>query len=382
MMTTATEPFALTDTEKHFGPDDTAWQFLRLSENYHIAFRLVNKMPNDPDALAAILERLESPSSVRIASAQDTTCWQKFGIAAWLDPEHERLPTLKSPSDSWFFPLKRPIQDNPRRLEISGEPPLFEGRPQSSESPQLLAEEFAFGYGRLTSRGATASRIRHRERMLWVAIDCSVPVDGQIATLEILAERHRTYWRSDGLLTTDQCSTHVIEVDHEDAFPQVRFRRAHDRGIVDEDTGYLWRVVGIDTLGPIQMEIEECHKQLRDIFHQHLDDELVTRWPKRFPRSMPNAPGNPSPAPESSCYLKSLLEIARLIPKCSNDEAKQANNIARELRLNSSRPGWEQIFVSEFERRHIVRAKSLVTHLHRWLVHAQVAFIESPPSDD
>jgi hypothetical protein len=381
-MNTTTEPFALTDTEKRFGPDDTTWQFLRLSESYRLAFRLVSKMPNDPGALSVILDRLEFPSLVRIASAQDTTCWQKFGIAAWLNPEHERLPALKSPSDSWFFHLKRPIQDNPRRLEVSGEPPLLDGRPQPCESPQLLAEESAFGYGRLTLRGATASRIRHRERMLWVAIDCSVPVDGQITMLEILAKKHRAYWRRDGLLTTDRCSTYVLNVDHEDAFPQVRFRRAHDRGIVDEDTGHFWRVVGIDTLGPIQMEIEACHRRLRDIHHQYLDDKLVTHWPKRFPRSMQNTPDNPFPAPESNCYLKSLLEIAKLIPKHSNEEGTQANDIARELQLNSSRPGWEKIFVDEFEERHIVRAESLVTHLHRWLVHAQVAFAESPPGDD
>ena len=381
MTNTNLERFALTDVERHFGPDDTAWQFLRHSDEYQKAFRRVSKMPNDPDALAAILDRLVSPSSVRIASAQDTTCWRKFGIAAWLDPTHEYLPALKSRNDSWFFPLKRPVQDDPRRLEISGEPPLLEGRMRPSPGPQLIAEELAFGYGNVISRSAMTSRIRDRERMLWVAIDCSVPVDGQIAALEILAQRHRSYWRDDGLLTTDECTTYIEEIEWEDVFSQVRFRRAHDRGIVDEDTGYLWRIVGIDTLGPISTETETCHRQLRDVYFQHLADYSVTHWPKRFPRGMPSAPDDQSPAPSDYCYLKALLEIVRLLPEYALDEANQAKGIEKELRLDNSRRGWQRVFANELEERHIVRAKRLVTHLYRWLVHGQIAFSEFLATD-
>ncbi|MDR8399759.1 hypothetical protein NE850_25970 [Paraburkholderia sp. USG1] len=373
------EPFALTDAEKQFCPDDTAWQFLRLSEQYCQAFRLVSKMPNDPDALAAIQSRLEFPSSARLVSAQDTTCWRKFGIAAWLDPSHKQLPRLKSKDDSWFFPLKRPVQENPRRLEVSDEPPLLEGRSNSLEVPRLLAEELAFGYGKLALLSAPKGRIRDKERMLWVSIDCSVPVDGQVAALEVLAKRHRSYWRNDGLLTTDECITYVEEIGWEDVFAHVRFRRAHDRGIGEDDTGHLWRVVGINTLGPIRMEIEECRRRLQQIFHQHLDDRLVTRWPKRFPRSMPNVPGNPSPPPESNCYLKALIEIASLLQHYDGDEANQANYIAEEFKLANQ--GWQRIFRNELESQHIVHATSLVTHHHRWLVHAQIAFTESPQSD-
>jgi CHAD domain-containing protein len=381
MTTNAFEPFALTDTEKHFGPDDTTWKFLRQSDEYRAGFRRVSKMPNDQDALDAIRDRLVSTASVRIASAQDITCWQKFGIAAWLDPKHEQLPALKSHNDSWFFPLKRPIQDNPRRLEVSGEPPLLEGRMRASYGPQLIAEELTFGYGKLTSRPTPASRNHYRECMLWVAIDCSVPVEGQIAALEILAEKHRAYWRDDGLRTTDECTAYVEAIGWEDVFSHVRFRRAHDRGIVEEDTAHLWRVVGIDTLGPVRTEIDVCRQQLQQIYHQHLDDELVEHWPKRFRRSMPNARGNPLPAPESNCYLKALLVIAQLMPKYVQDQKNQANNIARELQLYNSRHGWKQIFESELEKRHLIRAKNLVTYLHRWLVHAQISFAKSDPND-
>ncbi len=378
-MTTTTEPFSLTDAEKQFGPDDAAWQFLQLSEEYRQAFRLVSKMPNDRNALAAIQSRLDFPASVRIASAQDTTCWRKFGIAAWLDPTHGELPRLKCVDDSWFFPLNRPVQENPRRLEVSDEPPLLEGRSNSLEAPRLLAEELAFGYGKLAPLPTPNGRVRYKERMLWAAIDCSVPIDGQVAALEVLAKRHRSYWRDDGLLTTDECITYVEEIDWEEVFAHVRFRRAHDRGIVEEDTGHLWRVVGINALGPIRMEIEECRRRLQQIFHQHLDDKLVTRWPKRFPRSMPNVPGNPSPAPESNCYLKALLEVAWLLQDYAGEEANQAKHIARELQLASQ--GWQRVFLNELESLHIVHAKSLVTHHHRWLVHAQITFTESPQNN-
>lgn len=151
MTTASAQQFALTDMEMTFGTDDTFWQFLRNCPEYQRAFRRVSKMPNNTDALTAILEHIQNPSFVRIASSQDDTCRQKFGIGAWLDYTHEQLPRLKHSDDSWFFHLKRPVQEDPRRKEVSAEPPLLDGRLPPFETPRLLAEELAFGYAALAS---------------------------------------------------------------------------------------------------------------------------------------------------------------------------------------------------------------------------------------
>lgn len=138
--------FALIDSEKTFKSDDTAWQFLKWNPEYREAFFELNETKSDPAALEKLFSHIEDPSPEMIACAQDITCRERFGIAAWVDPNRDQLPALKAPGDSWFFPLKRVEQ------QVSAQ--ILRKQGQSPEKlewyPWLTVRETPFGYGPVT----------------------------------------------------------------------------------------------------------------------------------------------------------------------------------------------------------------------------------------
>ena len=384
MNTLNLEPFALTITEKSFDSDDAAWQFLRLNENYRSAFRRMSAIASRADALETILGHIIDPSSVSIAYAQDTSCAQSFGIAAWLDPDHGLLPKLKD-GDSWFFALKRPIQDDRRRGDVGIGPPAPPERPMPIVNyPRLIADETRFGYGKITNHWASRRDHPYRERMIFVAIDCSVPPDGQISALKALAKRHQAYWREDGMMTTDDQDVIVEPIGWDDLFSHMTFLRAHDRGVVEESTADLWRVVGIDTLGPIGKEIEKCRRKLHKIYREHQRASVLKGlWPAHFPHGIPPLRGRQPQAPESNIYLKALLRLAQVAPVVqetlsagSKDHADFFPRIAKQLEIRNTEvklPQWMKNFDEEIAVTHLPRADAMVAKLYRWLVHAQIS---------
>jgi len=374
MTTITAQPFALSDTEKAFGIDDTTWQFLRISDEYRKAFRLVSKMPNHQDALETILNCLDSPLSVRIASAQDTTCWQKFGIAAWLDPDHELLPELHD-GDSWFFPLKRPVQEDFRRKDVGVEPPEEIVGPVPVSYPLLLVEETPFGYRRIRRSGPDA---RYASRAICVAIDCSVPPNAQISTLEVLAYKHREYWTGDGIQTTHAVDVVVADVDSDTMFSRMKFRRAHVLGVTKTDTAHLWRVVCIDTLGAIGKQISKCRTELQAAYRENRENNIFEdSWPERFLHQIPPAPKH-GKAPKDSSMLKALIRLAQEVG--SEDYERDphlVNNIAKKIDLypeGTARPEWSKYFHEQMQTLHLPLAQRLKNGLYKWLVHAEITY--------
>ncbi|CAJ4470709.1 Uncharacterised protein [Burkholderia pseudomallei] len=362
--------FALTDIEKKFGSDDTAWQFLRWNPEYREAFHRLRDEKHDADALEAILAHIEAPNPEVIACAQDKSCWRRFGIAAWLDPEEERLPKLNNPDDSWFFPFMRPLQEDTMAT--------FRQRDASCEKrpggPWVTIRETPFGYRDILRTGPRrlarppAKKAPHNERLVFAAIDCSVPIDAQLIALEKLVRMHREHW-NEQIRTTD--SRHVIieSIGWNDVIRPSRVENAD-----------FWRTVGIDVLGPIGKQIEECRSRLTEI-HRKLDnDDLIRHFGERFP--MPKVPGGEGAAPSSNRYLKALLLIAERIPpdafttdRIDDERPGLANKIAKELGIvHPNRPQWMRVFDEGMSTWHLRRAKSLVTRFYAWLVHAQVSF--------
>lgn len=369
------EAFVLTALEKTFRSDDTAWQFLRLNEEYNAAFEDLSKEENDAEALESILVHIKNAHSVDVACAQDTTCMERFGIAAWLNPEHERLPELKSPTDSWFFPLTRPVQE-----DSVGMMKQQRRSPEKREGyPWLTAHETPFGYGAVFKFGPPQpvqpgmKKRAHESKFVVVAIDCTVPPDGQLRALEVLAQTHRQYW-NDRICSTRQPTFFIEAIGWRDIF-------SADKLKPDQ-----WRTVGIDALGPIKMQIAECRKHLLQV-HRKLDEAgEIKHWPERFPRTMPKVPSSCSrrhpPAPKNNRYLKALLLIiliTRRIQKDGNGKhAPSINRLAEELGIfrsgNTQRAEWMKVFHNGMEETHVRRARSVVDKLYAWLVHAQVSF--------
>lgn len=374
---TTTVPFSLTEEEQKALPDDAMWKFLRISDEYHEAFQVVSKIPNNLDMLEAIHAHLDE--SARIESAQDATCWQRFGIAAWLDPARETLPRLKNEHDSWFFPLKRPVQEDPRRKIVDALPPEFVSGSRGLSYPLLLADETPFGYGRIRRIGPGAC---YSSRPVCVAIDCSVPPDAQISALEILANKHRKYWMDDGMKTTHDVDVVVEEIDSDSgsgfAFSRMHFKWARAVRATKYSTTHLWRVVCIDTLGAVGNQIAECRKLLRAV-HQDIRDEkfFETAWPPRFPHRVPPSPRGDK-APDGSSMLMALLRLA--------NDADKVNAAGKPLTISDivesidlypkgiAHPTWAEHFQGEILTQHLPLARALKNGLYKWLGHTETTF--------
>lgn len=364
--------FALTAIEKGFESDDTAWQFLRWNPDYREAFHRLRDEKSDAVALEAILAHIKGPNPELLACAQDKTCAKMFGIAAWLDPEEERLPALNNPGDSWFFPLMKPLQE-----DTMGK---FLQRSTSSEmragGPWVTVRETPFGYREILRTGPrpparpAAKKDPHSERLVFTAIDCSVPIDAQLIALEKLVRTHREYW-NEGICTADTPTVVIEPIGWNDVILPSRVENAD-----------FWRTVGIDVLGPIKKQIEECRSTLADIHRRLKGDDLILRFGERFP--MPKVPGSKNAAPSSNRYLKALLLIAERIPhdafRANNIDADWpglAHQIAKELLLvHPERPQWMRAFDEGMSTWHLRRTKNLVMHFYAWLVHAQLSFAD------
>ncbi|AMV41770.1 hypothetical protein ATN79_03605 [Paraburkholderia caribensis] len=379
--------FALTDIEKVFGPDDAAWQFLKWNPDYGDAYRQLREEQSEAKALEGILSYIEKPHSEMIACAHDISCRERFGIAAWLDPNCERLPALKNPGDSWFFPLRRvDQQDSVLVLRKQGQ------RPEKLDwYPWRTVHETPFGYGSVITPGLNLphpkvqKKKEHKPRLVSVAFDCSIPPDGQLLALEALARKHREYW-NDRICTTKTSTPFIEPMGWRDIFRPADYIRCD------------WsRTVSIDALGPIRKQIDQCRVELEGIY-RNLDKEyqdlrkkqpnvdegkLFRHFGERFP--MPKPRRGYEPAPESNRYLKALLLIAERVPpdafRAASIDAENpglARTIAEEMgvfREKASPPEWLEVFVEGMRDTHLRRAKNLVNYFYAWLVHAQVSFV-------
>lgn len=369
--------FVPTAAEEKFSPDDWAWQFLRLNDEYRSAFRRSQADVQDGEAMESLRSCLLDPSRASIVPSSPEAPAHHFGVGAWLAPEHESLPELKA-NGSWFFPLRRVIQEDPLLEEVGRIWPCKLGnwRHIGRAYPRLVADETPFGYGAI--RRAYSVDTPHRERMVWAAIDCSVPVDGQILTFNTLAKLHRAYWQQEGLRTSDKATVVVEPVEYEDVFSHVNFRRTLNSGISHGSCSRQWRTVGIDALGPISTQTEDCLRRLRGVHHELREQESFEGgWPRRFPHNINGAAGASGEAPKNSRYLKALIVIAKALSPESlrpNDLA-QVDEIAAALNIlpsGLSFPDWLERFYEGMEKRHLPRAYHLMKRRYRWLVHGQI----------
>ena len=179
-------PFALEGREEHLGPDDWAWLFLRLNVGYRKAFKEHISKPED-QKLASHLDNAIDNQSVRYDL--DGSCSSRFGLSAWLNPELPFLPALKN-SGSWFFPLKRPILEDPLRTEVSSTAHNRSKHPFSDDAdvhPCALVNETPFGFrtrGRVEYPRAQDSFLEiYEKNVISIAVDCSIPPSGQMSAI-------------------------------------------------------------------------------------------------------------------------------------------------------------------------------------------------------
>ena len=125
-------PFTLSGLERDFGPEEWAWQFLRLNTGYQreYAQALANRDPDETCPSGALDCRHMHPERKILAS--ELLCRRQFGLSTWLDPNAMQLPVLKD-GESWFYPLTKSV-DSPEepslRLPLEG---VFKVDPRNGE---------------------------------------------------------------------------------------------------------------------------------------------------------------------------------------------------------------------------------------------------------
>ncbi|KAE8759642.1 hypothetical protein FSO04_12105 [Paraburkholderia madseniana] len=376
--------FAFTDNEKRFWADDTAWQFLRCNPRYQDAFDARRKQKSTPETLEKILTHVRDPQPDMIACAQDTSCTE-FGIAAWLDYEQERLPELKGPDDSWFFPL-RCLDRTDSVHELRKRGVLAE---KLRDHSWLTVRETQFGYDAVapTVPGCPVWKKReHKKKLVCVAFDCSIPPESQLLALATLARKHREQW-SKQIRTTDTPTVIVEEIGWRNIFKS------------DDYLTHRHRTVAIDALGPIQKQIDDCRISVRKV-HEDLieedqqrkkknpnidDDELLRRFGERFP--IPKPSKDIEPAPKSNRYLKVLLKIAEALPvdalksadmqKSKEEYEKLVKGIAKDIKIihgTDEPPPWMEDLYNRLGDMHMPRAKKLINDRYKWIIYAQASF--------
>lgn len=362
-------PFALLDSERDVGPDNWAWMFLRLNKEYRNAyFEQEQNAEEDPDIQSFLVQ----PGNRHIKTDRDGTCKSRFGLSAWLNPNEPNLPLLKN-KGSWFFHLKRPVSEDYRRTEINeGEyvkrsgPPL-PGRPSY---PHLESNETPLGYLTTHTLPRAIPGIRCDWGLTWVAVDCSVPPEGQVSALRTLAESNRAYLAKDwGFKTHDAAKSIVENLEDSDAFINMRFGTSRAGLHSAYDQGILWRAVCVDCLGPIVSQIDDCLSTLKEVHQRLVDSKLVTVPPfRRLPHELPGEKDKDGELRSGGNYLKALLMIAELAPNYETNEIAEITGT--HPRLGRYSHAWQELFHNSIDR-YRDEALSLINDGYKWLIHYQ-----------
>lgn len=371
------QPFSLVGDEAKFTPEDWAWLFLSMNSEYQNAHdaRILE------DAGSRINQEINKLDDDEVMEDHDGSCASRFGLAAWLPPSTERLPKLSHERDSWFFPLTRPVAEDYRRQEVSEKKyvrtsPVFARH--LDKYPHLVANETTFGYRRPLNPPSTPQSPNDTLSIAWVAIDCSIPPEGQIKGLRALALANREALVQNGWKTTNQLDSFSIEdVTKIEVFEHMRFRKSS--GAVDQSGNLevLWRAVQIDVLGPIVKQTALLQKALSEV-HDALVARKLAAPPRfrRFKNTLQSTQDNDGESRNGGSYLKALHVIAEL-----DHWGHDANSIARITAISEEHGqhfhSWRRHFHEDIEK-YIEEAHKMIAGGYKLLVHAQKPDLANP----
>jgi hypothetical protein len=367
-------PFALNDHETKFGPEDWAWLFLSMNEKYVEAFGEHVKKCDVDKCEPYFRGDFEDEVNDKVWLDHDGNCAEQFGIAAWLRPSIETLPKLRSKDDSWFFPLKRLILEDYRRSEVSEKKYVRSGPTYSRHLDKylhLVANETTFGYRRPLNTPTGEQRADEMLGITWVAVDCSIPPEGQMSALRALAVAHRQHLMDFGRKTNDRLDSFSVEdTSDSDAFEHLLFKRSAGATAKVKDLTTVWRAVQIDALGPIVKQTEKLTSTLRTI-HQELVREglAVPAQSLRFQNALPSMKDRDGELRNGGSYLKALVVIAELI-RWGHDANKIAHITGVMDENHRYQYSWQKQFHENIER-YIDEALRMVEGGYRLLIHTQ-----------
>jgi len=366
--------FELSEHETNYRPDDWAWAFLRLSNTYKNAYK-AHASDDDVD-LSHALDCHQIPG---LKPDLDGTCATNFGLPAWIPPSAEELPRLKDVSDSWFFPLKRPIAEDYRRTSVLDVHYHRIWTPYSAHLDKyahILANEGLFGYRKPPAVPAAGRRPKESTLgLVWVAIDCSIPPDGQISALADLALTMRGALMGEGWKTRrSDRNVDIQQVENSDAFGHMNFMYAARTTDNVSDYKTVWRAVMIDSLAPIGIQKKKLLSDLRGIHRELIAKRLVQeprslRFKKAISASYLDHHGKRQLSSGGN-YLKALLVLAQLSHQGYTDPAEVAQITGIRTKSGLYIERWALHFEENLDQ-HIKDAQQMINGGYRLLIHGQ-----------
>ena len=361
-------PFELIGDEPNLGPDDWAWIFLSMNDDYRDAY---DEHVGDEDLDLTI--ELAGQHITGIKRDSDGTCAARFGLAAWVPPSLPNLPKFANSGDSWFFPLKRPVSEDYRRKEVSSVPYVRTWAPHAPKVdryPYIFANETLFGYRRPRHVPLPDGSLTSTWSIIWVAIDCSIPPAGQILALSSQAWALREKLKSDWPENDASDEFGVINIAGSDAFDHMHFNRASGATSAVVDLKNVWRAVQIDALGPIVTQLDFLFKALNEIHRDLIAKGLATTPPyERFKNSLPRTEDSDGSSRSGGNYLKALVILAEL-SKWGHDTRRISQITIGPSVGNRYSHKWKRLFEESIED-YIAQADQMIHGGYRLLIHTQ-----------
>lgn len=352
--------------------DNDRWPTLREDEKYQTAFAKQRRQIDARNRANIEIEYfVDSKDHGDVSPDFDGYCRRRYGLAMWLSPARIKLPLLRD-EGSWFFPLKALVLENYNRKKVT-EPlnldptyPQFPIRDRNKSNYVFLgAHETSFGYRRISGPFVNWEN-GESLRILWAAVDCSIPVDGQLAVLRDLAKSNRKFLREFGLKTRDAYdSIRLDRADKSEVFEHVEFETSGGCRNV-EDSLLAWFAFSVDVLGPIQSQCDELSPLLKQ---RH--EELCTNTAKRSPVGWFQAPLPYVDNGHGGCRLKALHILAELATSDVPPRKMAAILGVTPKEKNSYAYPWHRQFDENIDD-YIEKGLQLVNGDYKYLVHGQI----------
>lgn len=309
--------------DKNFGPDDWAWQFLRLNTRYQELFKELGPT---------------SAASYR----------GKFGIGKGLNPVEPVLDKLDR-GLSWFFPLQMACPSA-----------------ECADLPEPVVG--GFGYV-MNSRTPPLQRIR-RAPYVWFAVDCSVQANGQLLGIEACLEAYKTIAQREGVVKGVEGGKAFMPLDQCDWFDSTEFDRSAASTPNLKKASECWKAIRVDISGPTKAQLAHYSPLLADAHHRLIKTGLVPQPDReriRDPKRHGATDGN---------WLKALVVCAQL-----SQQQLTPREIDSYLHKNTGIPiphdrldaAWDDWLAGRELRieRYVEQARAFVKGDYRWLIHAQ-----------
>lgn len=366
-LATVDAPFSLIGYENNFGPEDWAWQFLRLNHDYQREYSSVvkNHDPEEAHPQGAALARQKHPE--RKILLKEVYCRRRFGLSTWLDPHLTRLPKLERGA-SWFYPLSRSVdspEDSTRQVAVEG---VF----------SYLPVPFVGNHDRRLARKSGIVVRSFSTSDVWYAVDCSVPPLAQMKSVEMISRMHRNW--------IQQLGAEIQPGGNAERFSSLKASPWFDAESFDwssagadgADAGTLWRAIHIDVLGPLKEQIKEQQQKLNQAYLAHCaSGEAQPPIRERFKHELMGPRDVDGSTLTDGHFLKALV-ICEQLAQRGLDEYKTVHFINEQaapsakgnLLPNSVRDGWVTDLAKRVKRCR-GQAEAFVKGGYRWLIHAQ-----------